>query len=1806
MSGASPLAYPPATFPLFKSDVQTYVGNTNNSADYLQTTNTTGNATTGSNTIKQLTATTPNNNPYKLIARGYTGISNQIVLDVSGLISGDTHKVIFTDKSAAGVPYTQKNKIDVISFTPTFNSATPTVSNSVDHPDVSMINQKRGDGFITTANGGMQFDCARITLKDRVNVYDGADMQVVIQNNNLTDATYTEERIVKFTSNAGTAPPLRVNGGPGGPSSVSVTIDSSANTGFNGGTPSPTTGVVSLDMGGKVTGLGVDISQIVVAFTDTTDLDLTSVTLDYTRDGRSPTLYTRYKATAAGFTALGNVLTDDKLRTAGALAGTYTAVPLLGALSGKTSATTDITVTDTVTTAAKTIAQAASAGTPEAGKASPATAKATTDIAALASLTTNATAADGTTAITATVAYTAASDSFTVTLSGIAAKLTPTGGAMADITDGNKTLIITAPAGDGAGGNVDAVAALGNLTIILDNSILTKAAALASGVVGSGYKLDEAIGIEAGKLGSGSLAITSLITASTANFAVDGVAYVADSVFRNRKKLADDAIASGKLTNVFEIASANDKTYEFTVAYKDAKGIIGVAKGANTAGLMSDGASPITISSTITRDLAGEMPDTATAKKMNGGKGGVAEITWTAPTYVPGELLNYKIWWLSEKDASNSLAGSGGTNEEYNFLYDDAVAKGNMITIDPSLSAIVPVGENYSGTALTGSENNAALVNNELTDGSGNWAFWVSATVKKLDGTIVDGQIANKSIALYSSNPDQASDANPRRSGKPFNYVSGAPSAPELYKVAGGKDVEALGTGESQLPNYKMENRLHVNYYDDKAESNGLQINGAKFAIFRTKDVPYLPAVIADASFNSALNITGQTIDEGFDLKSIEASNAGDGQGNDQKFVLDYYDDISGVWRNVDHTGGDKNSPSRHNVYTSATDPGVNKYAATNDNIQNLKDGESYSVFMKLSNANGGGVISVGKSALVSSKPNARAFLPGDLAGVPIMSNGRATNADVLGPYWLGSDNIDSTNPSKRNDGATTTVFPGASGAENPEGYLNAIHFNNDAMNAGTGNTNTDARTLDDPVYAGIDSSVGEGSTQEITLPVASTEGVKDTSYCTIDDKSLTLKYSLTYDISRSTFGESAGIPVQAHRARNAASLNVATGGKPITYLKYQVHTPNSSTANNAGAGKDKALARAKEFDEYVAHRTGFGNNAALPWHSMYHEALQANAAGVFYGARKIRDISGGTYPSAPNVTGTLNAITKAMAVQTSYIAAGVQHTEQPQKTIQIAAPKDGKVSIKHYYDASGNPQPLANGVLYNIKLWAGNENGDSIFKDISYANFAPRGQIAAPNTPILQANTTATISNAGKLVLPVRWLDISGDQGAGQFYQSYKLTATQTIGGTERSLATKVFTNAADASPVLGDNAGTATTCANVGKLNSDSVDGGNSDVTPVYGVPIKLTITGFKTVAATGDVTSNVTDRGPNGTKVKGAFGIDGATASAGVDKDLSGATTTTFFNLPIGQSNGENEVQFMETKSADKKLTINWAGSNEANLYTTNTNTEAPVQIVGYSVFLYDASLNSSSSTYTTKTAVNTAFNAAGAAGLQASAFTNTRKATLIASKNVAHTGGEQTIEFDGLENGKAYVPRITTTYAYGPLSSRKVTTTEGGYLGKLATATSAAPTAVNNSKTEFILPDLTYSTDLATECGVPAGVPIFGSKAAVGGNELTIDDNGSALIGAQMIQIKPQASGSTTNAFAFSLKAATYGAALAQGTYTAVHPGSRKRLITTFNNTALGDGWNSEINYIFAMNAQGTSVAVTNLDTATLGNNVSKLY
>jgi len=513
MSGASPLAYPPATFPANLGSV----GLTTVNADYLQTTNTTGNDTIGASANDDIDG--DGNNMYRLTASAYTGIANQFVLDVSGLISGDTHKVIFTDKSAAGVPYTQKNKIDVISFTPSFTVSTRAAgpaeniqidTQSVDHPDVSMINYSRGT-YITKANGGMQYDCARITFKDRVNVYDGADMQVVLQNNTLTSGVYDEDRIVKFTSNANTFPPLRVNGGPGGPSDISVTIDSSANSETTDAA-TPTTGVVSLDMGSKIYGLGIDISQIVVAFTDTTDLDLTSVTLDYTRDGRSPTLYTRYKAKAATLTnagALGVALTDAKLRTAGALADTYTQVKLVGALSGKESAKVDITVADTVTTAAgaKTIAQAAVAGTNEAGKVSPATALADADLASSGAIPTDAFLADGTTAVTASIAYTASSNTFAITLSGIAAKINP-GTGVAVISESNKTLKITVP-NNGTGDN-DALNALGVFSIVLDNTILTKTVALANGVVGNGYKLNEALGIASGKLGSGSLAISSL------------------------------------------------------------------------------------------------------------------------------------------------------------------------------------------------------------------------------------------------------------------------------------------------------------------------------------------------------------------------------------------------------------------------------------------------------------------------------------------------------------------------------------------------------------------------------------------------------------------------------------------------------------------------------------------------------------------------------------------------------------------------------------------------------------------------------------------------------------------------------------------------------------------------------------------------------------------------------------------------------------------------------------------------------------------------------------------------------------------------------------------------------------------------------------------------------------------------------------------------------------------------------------------------------------------------------------------------
>ena len=417
-------------------------------------------------------------------------------------------------------------------------------------------------------------------------------------------------------------------------------------------------------------------------------------------------------------------------------------------------------------------------------------------------------------------------------------------------------------------------------------------------------------------------------------------------------------------------------------------------------------------------------------------------------------------------------------------------------------------------------------------------------------------------------------------------------------------------------------------------------------------------------------------------------------------------------------------------------------------------------------------------------------------------------------------------------------------------------------------------------------------------------------------------------------------------------------------------------------------------------------------------------------------------------------------------------------------------------------------------------------------------------------------------------------------------LKASQNIGGVDRPLATLTTQNIPNTDGITGT---TITSCANNGKTNSSTLIGTTAlaatEKVPVYGVPVKVTITGYKSTGAGSDTTAVVTSR--SGTA--GVFGEN--------DKDVSGATTTVFFDMPLSANNSQNEVQDMSVLSADKKLTVNFIGANTAALYNSfDAALEAPTQIVGYSVFLYDASMSD---------ATTNARSAATLATLPASTFqTDNRPVSLIASKNVAATGGEQSVEFDNLVNGHAYVPRITTTYAYGPISSRKVVTTEGAYLGKLAVATSAAPTPIGSGGVNFQLPDLTFAEDLANQCGVPAGVPIFGSKAVSAGNELTIDDNGSALIGGQMIQIIPQA---TTAAFAVALvPAGGYGDTLANCAYSTPFPGNKKRIVSTFNNTFLGNNWYQEINYIFAMNAKGTSVAVTNLETSTLAGNVSKLH
>ena len=1388
-----------------------------------------------------------------LAAQIYTGKSNEFIMDVSGLINGVVHTLAFTDVNAADVPYSAKNKIDTIVFTPTFSidangvvtrqgGTTGAFNSASGHPDVSL-------NILASGTTGL-FDTARITVKDRINVYDGAQMQVVMTNANNTNK-------IEATASDSTPPPVLINGGPGAAPEFTVRIDASSVT--------STTGVVSLDFGGKLAGVGIDISSIIVNYTDSTSLSFSSVTLNSVQP------------------------------------------------------------------------------------------------------------------------------------------------SLLNYTSGQNTL--------------------------------------------------------------------------------------------NQKKITAAMLSSGVLPGMFEIASANNKNYEFSAQLLDTHGRTGATGAANSLGILSSNAGPISGLSMMGIDAAvGDQGNTKLA--MNGGLGGRLDVSWTAPAYLPSPVVGYRVYYLSgATDLSNNLnhPSTGrdttqnpavGNRGKWRFLLSTAKAKGQFVET--------------TGTATTVrfSLPNSKVASGTYTDVSRQYyAFPIALTLDSA-GNKVEGDALSSGIvdATNTTGTDQGA-------GKP---IEGCPSAPSGYKLIVGKELQANADDQT---NANLTNRLKIAYYDDKVDNRGSVVTQAKAAIFRTKDVPFLPAIIADGSYNTDISFDYVGVpDDGIDFIDL-SQNVPTGSTADD-FIFDYYDDVSKQWRKI------------RNQDSQGTKPWV-KYNNAQLEGGSFKNGESYTVFLKYGNANGfSNERTAGKSATISTLPNIRAWM---MPGKQNLS-GTALDVKLLGDIQMG--------------------------VKNSASAANDRLIDRDASNSYI-NASNSASTDDAAAHIVTEFPLNNGT--------ANAKGKLDSSFALIGDGFATLKWKETLDISGGTWSTAwgsqllqnaaKGVPVNLY-STPGSSLDVASGGSEITYLKYQVHT---TYVNGAGAttNVDTAAKRFAAADPQYANRLG-GEDAAPA------DAQFAYMTNFTNSVHFSTDISGGHY-AAVNTTSSNGA------------ADGAASDELVQKTIQVPYKKgDGKITIGHYYDASGNPQKLKNGLRYKIKLWGGNANGDDSASDVSFTNVVPRGTPIAGAADFKATNnaTITIVNNKRRYSQAFSFTDISGiKEGKGQFYQHYYVRAEQFYNGKANRIAHGEATPA-----TLGR--GTTTTITLTGDANAADA---------LYGYPITISITGKKASStltqgnntATALVTSCVdksADLAGNGTTRAGTFGEDGA--------DVSGATVVKVFELPLSATAGENEVARMSAVASDKKATISWSQPNPAVLYVPNAAAgEAATAILGYTITLYDASMGI--------VADNTGFD------------NNSRRATVAAVKTQGHVGGDQSVEFDGLVNGKVYIPRITTTYAYGAVGNRYTATTEGGYLGKLTTATSAAPTADPLLAGFVQLPDLTYGNNMltnGTDAVIPRGLPIVTATAATGGNKLVVDDNGSALTNALMLQISPAPTGTAPSVFSYDIEGAATGNGITEVNF---HSNNSARLVKTFPNSILGNNWNSEINYLFVANAAGTTVGVTNLDTATLGDNVIKI-
>jgi hypothetical protein len=305
------------------------------------------------------------------------------------------------------------------------------------------------------------------------------------------------------------------------------------------------------------------------------------------------------------------------------------------------------------------------------------------------------------------------------------------------------------------------------------------------------------------------------------------------------------------------------------------------------------------------------------------------------------------------------------------------------------------------------------------------------------------------------------------------------------------------------------------------------------------------------------------------------------------------------------------------------------------------------------------------------------------------------------------------------------------------------------------------------------------------------------------------------------------------------------------------------------------------------------------------------------------------------------------------------------------------------------------------------------------------------------------------------------------------------------------------------------------------------------------------------------------------------------------FTAVNTLTFTTIPEDE---HDEVGSMRKEDGDKKTTIHWSPPKD----------QYNRVLTGYVVDLYDISSGTVTPGATGSVSVNFSSPAA-------------KKTSGILSASA------DTYEFGNLVNGKNYMAVIHTITTQGLVSVKSS--------GRSLHSTMLLNNEVIKQGYDTTFGSYVYFGDKDTgvstvnhfapvHCARPYGKPLIFTK--LNDQVLTIDDNGTDILYAAMIQVQTTASATSSigaaaatssvgtasaaagatsdNVFYLDLSLGTLLGVSAQENYkTLLGVGIPNRQVFNVKKEFLGEGWVDEKNYIFASNKAGTTVQVVDKTT-----------